>query len=257
MVMQSPVHGFLERISRDELIASLKFLALILILLLLPNRELDVLFGLNPQLVWLVVVFIAGLSFLGYILARLIHPATAVVITGAIGACASPNLAIMSLTEQERRHPEFAHVCALAAAIASTVLFPRMLVIIAIVHPPLALSLLIPFLAMTGVGATVSVALWSHIRSQGAPSIDLNISFHVRSALVFGVIVAAVLLVINAFDIAIPSTVARMGIVLAALAKLVINVVIAWMAGARGMARATALVLLCSAGIGIALVLLL
>jgi len=90
--------------------------------------------GIHPWQVRLLVVFMAGLSFLAYLFAKVIFPATAIRVTGAIGGCISPNLAVMSLAEQMRRHPESAIVSALAAAIASTLLFPRMVVIIGILN---------------------------------------------------------------------------------------------------------------------------
>lgn len=75
-------NGLFEHVQRDELGALLEFVVLVFVLLLLPNEEFDVLFGLNPQRVWLVVVFIAGLSFFGYLLSKVVDPATAIGVTG-------------------------------------------------------------------------------------------------------------------------------------------------------------------------------
>lgn len=110
-----------EHVQRDELGALLEFVVLVFVLLLLPNEEFDVLFGLNPQRVWLVVVFIAGLSFFGYLLSKVVDPATAIGVTGVLGGCVSPGLTITSLTEQARRYPEFSLVYVFAAASAVTI----------------------------------------------------------------------------------------------------------------------------------------
>lgn len=250
----SHIQGFFARLHRDELMASCKFLSLLAVLALLPGRELDSLFGLNLQLVWLVVVFIAGLSFLGYVLSRVIDPTVAIGITGAIGGCISPGLAILSLAEQTRRHPPFDLAYALAAAIVSTIAFPRMLIIVSILSLELGLSLLIPFVAMTGVSIAVTVFLWLRIRDHASPAINLETPFRVQPALVLGAVVALGLMAANVLGLAIPTTLARSGIVLAVLADLVMVIGVSWAAGAKKMAGIIAAILLCSASVGMALV---
>ncbi len=255
-MMSTQVQGLLHTLSRDDLKASLKFLTLVGILILLPDREFAGLFGLNPRLVWMAVVFVAGLGLLGCLLARVIRPTKAILITGAIGGCFSPNMAVVSLAEQAKRHPEFTLVYTMAAAIASTMLFPKTLVVVWFVDIPLAISLLIPFVAMTAVGVGVSVLLWFRIRDRGAPNVELKTPFRVRTALVFGAVVAVLLMVVNATGVAIHSTAAQTGIVLLVVVKSIASVTIAWVAGVREMAQTIAVILLFTAGIGLALVLL-
>ncbi len=238
----------------EERRATGRFLLLLLVLLLLPNREIGLLFDLNPRVIWSVVVFIAGLSLGGYLLSGWINPATAVPITGAIGGCVSPSLTVMALVEQTRRNEALAPVHALAAAIASTVLFPRMLVLVWIVTPPLARSLVLPLAAMTGVGTGVTVFLWLRVRATRTPRLEIRTPFRIRSALIIGAAVAVLLAVGNALDLALPAPVARVGIVLAVTADSAGNAAFAWLAGARRMAWIIGVILLFSAGIGIALI---
>lgn len=153
------------RVDRDEVMATLQFVALVLVFFLLPNEELDVLFGLNPQRVWLVVVFIAGLSFFGYLLAKAVDPRTAIEVMGVVGGCMSPGLTIMSFVEQTKRYAEFDHTYAFAAAIAVTMLFPRNFIVFGIISPSLTRSLLLPFVAMTGVSVTVTGLQGSRLRT--------------------------------------------------------------------------------------------
>jgi uncharacterized membrane protein (DUF4010 family) len=249
-------NGLFEHVQRDELRASLEFLALVFVLLLLPNAELDVLFGLNPQRVWLVVVFIAGLNFFGYLLSKVVDPATAIGVTGVVGGCVSPGLTIISLTEQARRYPEFSLVYALAAASAVTMLFPRNPIVVGIVSPSLALSVVIPFVAMASVGVTVTGLLWIRIQTRELPASELDTPFRLRSAFAFGVIVTVIMVVINTFELSIPSDVTRIGIVLITVAEMSVYVGITWSAGERKMAKVLAVILLGSASVGITLVFL-
>jgi uncharacterized membrane protein (DUF4010 family) len=250
----SLVRDFFARFGGEELGAFLKFLSLLVVLAVLPNRELDVISGLNLQMIWLMVVFIAGLGFIGYILSRLIDPTIAIGITGVIGGCVSPGLAIMSLIEQTRRHPAFDLDYALAAAIASTLSFPRMLIIVSILSPELAFSLVAPFAAMTSISVLVTALLWLRTRAYDSPAIKLKTSFRVRPALALGAMVTLGLVAIDAFNLPLLTTVARSGIVLVTLLDLLIHGGISWVAGAKKMAGVIALILLCSAIVGITLI---
>ncbi|MEF8906170.1 MAG: MgtC/SapB family protein, partial [Haloarculaceae archaeon] len=50
------IHSFVDRIDERERRASLKFILVVLVVLpVLPDRELDILYGLNPRFIWLMV----------------------------------------------------------------------------------------------------------------------------------------------------------------------------------------------------------
>lgn len=246
----------LGRVDREIGRASLKFLALAAVLLMLPGEELDVLFGLNPRRVWLVVVFIAGLSFLGYLLSKVLDPATAIGVTGVLGGSVSPGLTITSLTEQVRRYPEFGPVYAVAGALAATMLFARNLIVVVIVSPSLARSLMVPFAGMAGVSIMVTALLWVRTREYKPPTPELDTPFRIRSALAFGAIVAVVLLGIEAFELSLPTEATRIGIVLATVVQLTVYTGVTFTAGVAEMARVIAVILGGSAGVGVILVLL-
>jgi uncharacterized membrane protein (DUF4010 family) len=248
------VRDFFARFGGEELGAFLKFLSLLGVLAVLPNRELDFFFGLNLQMIWLFVVFMAGVGFTGYILSKLVDPTIAIGITGVIGGCVSPGLAIMSLIEQTRRHRAFDLAYALAAAIASTIAFPRMLVIVSILSPELALSLVAPFAAMTSISVLVTTLLWFRTRAYDSPGIKLKTSFRVRPALALGAIVALGLIAIDVFSLPLLTAVARSGVVLVVLMDLLIHAGISWVAGAKKMAGVIALILVCSAIVGLTLI---
>lgn len=243
-----------DRIDSEALRATAEFLALLLVLLALPDERLDVLFGVNPRQVWLVVVFVAGLSFLGYLLSKVVGPGTAIGVTGALGGAVSPGMTITSLTEQYRRHPEFDLAYTVAAAIASTMLFLRNFIVVAIVSPALAKSLAIPFAAMAGVGFLVTGSVWFRTRNRGPPTNELNTPFRIRSALVIGGLVAVILAIVNSVDLSLSASTTRIGIVVATVVQLSVYVAVTWIAGAKQISQVIVVVLLGSAGVGTALV---
>lgn len=248
--------GLLGWADREERRASLEFLALVAVLVVLPGEELDVLFGLNPRRVWMVVVFVAGLSFLGYLLSKVLDPATAIGVTGVLGGAVSPGLTITSLTEQARRYPEFRPVYAVAGALAATMLFARNLGVVVIVSPSLARSLVVPFAGMAVVSVTVTAFLWARTREYQPPTPELDTPFRIRSALAFGALVAGVLVVVETFEPSLPSEATRIGIVLATVVQLTVYTGVTFTAGVTEMARVIAAIVAGSAGVGVALVLL-
>lgn len=245
-----------DRIDSEERRATAEFLALLLVLLVVPDERLNVLLGVNPRQVWLVVVFVAGLSFLGYLLSKVVDPGTAIGVTGALGGAVSPGMTITSLTEQYRRHPEFELAYTVAAAIASTMLFLRNFVVVAIVSPALAESLVIPFVAMAGVGFLVTGSLWFRARNREPPTNELNTPFRIRSALAIGGLVAVVLGIVHSIDLSLSASTTRIGIVVATVVQLSIYVVVTSIACAKQIAQVIVVVLLGSASVGIALVVL-
>lgn len=245
----------LRGIHREDLRATLEFLALAAPLLVLPDRDLFL--GVNPRVVWFVVVFVAGLSFAGYLLAKVLDPSTAIGVTGALGGAVSPGMTVTSLVEQSRRYATFSAAYTVAAALAVTMLFPRNLVVVAIVSPPLASRLLAPFATMTALGLAVTALVRSRTGDGSPPATDLDTPFRVRSALAIGALVTAVLVVVNALDVSIPDSTTRIGIVLVTLLELTVYATIAWTAGERRMARVIGSVLGTSAVAGLAVLALL
>ena len=171
-----------DRVGEEERRASLRFLVLLLPIPLLPGREVGWLAEVNPRLVWLVVVFIAGLSFLGYLLAKVLKPKRAIGVSGLLGGCVSPSLTVAALAEQQRRNPDFTVAYALAAAVAATVLFPRVFVLVWIVSSDLARAVALPLGGMTGAGIAVTVVLWLRIRDAEAPEIEMEAPFRILPA---------------------------------------------------------------------------
>ncbi|WP_276302688.1 DUF4010 domain-containing protein [Halorussus lipolyticus] len=245
-----------DRIDSEDLRATAEFLALLLVLLVLPDERLDMLLGVNPRQVWLVVVFVAGLSFLGYLLSKVLDPGTAIGVTGVLGGAVSPGMTITSLTEQYRRHPEFDLAYTVAAAIASTMLFLRNFIVVAIVSPALAKSLVIPFVAMAGVGFLVTGSLWFRTRNREPPTNELKTPFRIRSALAIGGVIAVVLAIVNSVDLSLSASTTRIGIVVATVVQLFVYVAITSIAGAKQIAQVIVVVLLGSASVGIVLVVL-
>lgn len=91
-------------LSAAEIRAALRFLSIsIIVLPVLPNAGYGPYAALNPREIWLMVVFISGLSFLGYWLVKALGPKQGVFVTGIVGGLASSTAAALLLQQAAGR----------------------------------------------------------------------------------------------------------------------------------------------------------
>lgn len=284
------IHGFAERIEEDERRATIKFILVVLVVFpLLPDRNLPVLYGLNPRFVWLMVVFVTGLSFVAYVLSRAIGAERGIAMTGVLGGFISSTATAVSMAERTTETPGLYQICAFSTVIAAVVMFPRALIEIAVVNRTLLSHTLVPLGAMTGTGALVAGVIYWRTTVNAGVETTIENPFRLRTALVFGVLFAAVLLVSEyasrwvgtsgvyataflsgladvdaititlsklAADGTITPEVATTGIVIAAIANTLVKAGLTWVLGTRQLGQLVTAVLGIVALVGVVLVVL-
>ncbi len=266
LAFKGPLHAFADHIVQEERYAMAKFLLLSLVVLpLLPDREVDLLLGLNPRFVWLMVVFISAIDLVGYLVARYWGARGGMGVAGVLGGLVSSTATTVSLAGRSRDTPELGRVAAYAAFAATLVSLPRVVVEVAVLNRDLVLPVVVPVGAMLAAGA--AVLAWNlYRRTDRIPSTPLRNPFRLRPALVFGAFFALILLLSDwmagrfgesgvygtallsgladvdavtlslsrlAAEGSIPQAVAARGIVLAVLSNLAVKVGIAFTLGAR------------------------
>ena len=270
------IHGYVERIGREEMEHTLTFLILALVVLpLLPDRSIEPLLGLNPRFVWLMVVFVSGISLAAYLLTRLFGPTRGIGVVGFLGGMASSTATTVSMASRVRDDADLTAVCAFAAAIASVAMFPRLLVEVAAVNPALLGPLVVPVGAITVVGGGVAGIYFWRLGRVEEPAVEIDNPFRIRPALLFGAAFAAILVVSRegsavlgtsgiyataaisgladadaititlsrlAAEGTIAEDVAVIGIVVGAAANTTVKVGIAWVLGSRALALRLAVI---------------
>lgn len=190
------IHGFVDRIDDDERRASTKFVLVVLVVLpLLPDRELEALFGLNPRYVWYMVVLVSGLSFVAYVLSRVVGPQRGIALTGILGGFVSSTATTVSMAEQASETPSLYQVCAFSTVVASIVMFPRALIEVSVVNRSLLPRVALPLGAMTLFGAIVAAIVYWRAASESDVETEIENPFRLQPALFFGAVFALVLLV--------------------------------------------------------------
>lgn len=195
------VRSVVAGMRRFELLAALQLLILVAIVLpLLPDAAPDPWGVLSPRRIAIFVVLIAGMSFIGYVLTRLLGPSRGAGVTGLAGGIAS-STAVTATMAQRVRHGEPVAPAQMAVLLANAILFARIAAVAAFINTRLAAALALPFTAMGAV--MLGAAVWSWRRMHNAPPVatetgaglQLKNPFALLPALKWGLIFSIVLVV--------------------------------------------------------------
>jgi len=191
------LHQAMGHLSDSEMRGILQ-LALISAVLLpvLPNQSYGPWGALNPYEIWLMVVLIAGISLAAYFAMRLTGPNKGVLITSVLGGLASSTALTLSLARMNARVP-MPHLLSCGILLASAIMYPRILLEVAVINPALLPTLLPPMLAMTLGCVLGAFLLWRKSESSAAINTGKLATqpFQLIPALKFGVLLVGILLI--------------------------------------------------------------
>ena len=194
---KEPLHKLVGRIGEKDLRAIMQFVLIALVILpILPDREMGPYGVLNPYQIWWMVVLIVGLSLAGYVAYKLFGAGAGTVLAGILGGLISSTATTASYARRSRESPDLSRLAALVVMLASTVVFGRVLVEIAAVARGRLLDLAPPLAAMLGVCALVSGAAWLLGRDGEEELSKQENPAELKAALLFGALYAAVLLAV-------------------------------------------------------------
>ncbi len=145
---------FVQRIDRQDVEATLQFAVLAaLVLPVLPRDPIgsSPFDAASPFKVGLMVVFILGLSFLGYVLIKIVGPRRGIGLTGVLGGLVSSTAVTLTMSERSKSSAGLVRALAMAILLAWTIMYARVLVEVGVVNPGLLRQTSIPI----GVGGAV------------------------------------------------------------------------------------------------------
>ncbi len=184
-----------ETITEVEFNDTLRFLAIIFIVYpILPAGEFGPYLFLAPRKIWAFVILVSSVSYAGYFFQKFLGPKRGLKLAGVLGGLASTTAATASFARSSSDEPENRLLYAQAAVIANAMQFPRVLLILAVVSPPLARAVLLPLGVMTVAGLSWGLLMGRMSRMEvGQPSVRLRNPFRLLPALQFGVLFGAIL----------------------------------------------------------------
>ncbi|HYQ38523.1 MAG TPA: MgtC/SapB family protein [Pseudomonas sp.] len=199
--LKEPMHAALKRLSASELSGALKLLFISLVLLpALPDQGYGPWQVFNPYATWWMVVLIAGLGFAAYVAMRLVGTRHGLLLTALLGGLVSSTAMTLTLS---RMHEQRELHAPLAAGLLATsaLMFPRVLLEVAAINPPLLGELLWPLGAAALLYAGGALYWWwraaaaEHSIHAEPP---LKNPFELGPALRFAALLAAILLLVEA-----------------------------------------------------------
>jgi len=196
LAMREQLHGWLRTLSAEDVRAVAVYGAITLVVLpLLPDKNIGPYAALNPRNLWLVVVFVTGLSFAGYWASKRVGDAQGTIIAAAIGATYSSTAVTAELSRRLRSSQEDPLPLRAGIAAATAMMPIRISILVAVLLP----GALLPFLAMVGpaIAAALLFAALLYWRARGGSSQAMTARrnpFDIWPAIGFAALVGAIVI---------------------------------------------------------------
>lgn len=199
--LKEPLHAALRRLSAGELSGALKLLFISLVMLpVLPDRGYGPWQVFNPYATWWMVVLIAALGFAAYVAVRLLGQRHGLLLTALLGGIVSSTAMTLTLARLHERR-ELHALLAAALLATSALMFPRVLLEVALLNTALLDPLLWPLGAATlAYAAGAAYWWWRARRTDARPAAEppLKNPFELGPALRFAALLALILLLVEA-----------------------------------------------------------
>lgn len=128
LALRNQLHGWVRALEESEVLAIARFALIALVILpLLPDTPFGPYGAWRPRELWMVVVLVCGFSLAGYVAARRLGASQATLATAAAGAMVSSTAVTASLADQMRRNDGDPAVLNAGIALASAVMFARVM----------------------------------------------------------------------------------------------------------------------------------
>lgn len=199
LALKEWLHRFAARIETADVEAVLKFaIVSVIVLPLVPDQNfgpppLDV---LNPYKIWLMVVLISGLNFASYLLVKLVGAEHGIGLTGLLGGLVSSTAVTLGFAQRSHKEPEQVGTLALGILVAWTVMFFRVVVLVAAVNRDLVPAVGIAMAAFGIPGLVICWILWRRQRPANTATVSagenpFELGEAIRFGLLFGLVTFA------------------------------------------------------------------
>lgn len=189
------LHGWLRRLEQLELRAAIKLLLISVVLLpVLPNQGYGPEEVLNPYRLWLLVVMVAGISFIGYFAIKIAGPRIGSLLTGVFGGLASSTALTVSFSRMGKESPGMQPLLSAGIALANTTMYVRLWLIVFVLNRGIGERLMVPLGSMAAAGLLATWLLWRSREEEGKPGATaMSNPFELGMAIKFAALLTLVL----------------------------------------------------------------
>lgn len=155
------MHALLRGLNAEEVEAAARFVLVALVVLpLLPDAAYGPYEAWNPRRIWLVVVFVTGLSFAGYVVTRRYGTNRGILFVALTGAIVSSTAVTAEYARRLRSEPEARGALTAGIALASIVMFVRVQLLVLALVPRALPSLAVAMAPATLVAGLLALIAW-------------------------------------------------------------------------------------------------
>lgn len=170
LALRSEAHGLIERLDEADLKALARFAVIAgAVLPFLPDGSYGPYGAWNPQKLWLVVVLVTGFSFAGYVANRIFGARHGTIATALIGGAYSSTAVTQSLA-QRLGSGEGGGAEPAGIALASAIMYLRVLVLVAMFATSVLLPFFVVILPALLVGAAAGYWMYRKAPRQQGPA---------------------------------------------------------------------------------------
>jgi uncharacterized membrane protein (DUF4010 family) len=206
LILGNKFHSFAKSISVQEAYATMKFALISAIILpILPNQNygpMDITFLktillqftskeiltqfsiFNPYQIWFLVVIISAITYIGYILIKIVGANRGLLLTGVLGGLMSSTALTSSFSIDSKRLKNLSNPLAIGIILACSIMFFRIILEVIIVNPSLLPQVI--FVSLMGFsGIIISFYLLIKTKDGHVGKLDQQSPFTLKPALKF------------------------------------------------------------------------
>ena len=193
---KKPLHSWVDRLGDRDFEIIVRFVLIALVILpVLPDRDLGPYSAFNPFTAWFMVVLIVAINLVGFVAFRLAGTRAGGWLAGLLGGLVSSTATTISYAGLSKRERDLGPVAALVILVASAVVYGRVLVELAVVAPDLVRSIAGPAATFTAVLLGLSAVVFRAVRSKTDTELpERENPARIRQALGFAALYVLILL---------------------------------------------------------------
>lgn len=194
--LKDQLHGFIQRITEEELFAFIKFIVLALLVLpMLPNQPFGPENLLNLRDLGWIAVLVLSISFAGYLLLKFGSPEKGILLTALVGGLVSSTLIAWVFSARSRERKDLATSFGSGIVLASSIMYIRVAMLTFLFAFPVARMLLPPLFMMLLVSLLPTwQAFRSHQTEKESPQLSPGNPLDIKNAVFFVLLYTAITL---------------------------------------------------------------
>lgn len=196
------LHDALQKLQEYELDAALRLLLISIVLLpMLPNQTYGPWNALNPYEIWWMVVLIASISFVGYFAIKIGGERRGILFTSVFAELSSSTALTLQFSQLSKEQPRISPLLASGILLSCGTMFPRLIVVLTVLNPPLVKLLWPIILSMMVAMYFMAWRIWREVDIENIePDNKQKNPLALQSAVFFGLVLAMIMLLSHALS---------------------------------------------------------